>query len=178
MESIIELLKAYKINNTDLIFNKLIEKTKFLAFKHLIKVHEFYREDLYQELLYGLFQVVREFKLNNQKNELDNQRMFLAFLDKKFTYICKDFLRKTYKNHCINIDGLYENRILNEYEVKNLLQEYISDINDLMFLESFIEGNELLSEREVGKKLKISQQAVNKRKKQLHLKYMKQFIKK
>lgn len=177
MESIIELVKIYKTNKSDLIFNKLIKKTKFLIFKYLKKVSEFYQEDLYQEFLYGLFQVVNEFKYNSQKIEQENQQMFLSFLDIKFKFIYIDFRRKNDRYHIASNAYFDKNYLFVRYSAIDLLEEYINDIKDLTFLMAFIEGNELLTEREVGKKLHITQQAVHKRKRQLYLKYRDQFKK-
>ena len=174
MKSIIELVKIYKINKSDLIFNELIKKTRFLIFKYLKKVDEFYQEDLHQELLYGLFQVVNEFEFNNAKIERENQKMFLSFLDIKFKFIYIDFRRKNNRYHIANNAFFDKNRTFTNYSTLDLLEEYINDIKDLTFLMAFIEGNELLTEREVGKKLHISQQAVHKKKRQLYFKYRNQ----
>jgi len=56
-------------------------------------------------------------------------------------------------------------------EKNNPLNKYKMTIDEIVFLEKFIDNNSLLSESEVAKKLGISQQAVSKRRQKIRKKY-------
>lgn len=60
-----------------------------------------------------------------------------------------------------------------EYKEKDyeLLKDYGMSDKEITFLKNFIDGQCILTEKEVGIKLGISQQAVNKRKKKIIEKY-------
>jgi hypothetical protein len=106
-----------------------------------------------------------------------NENQFIRYITKTFQNIYVDFLRKHYYeiNNCyINFDTMKieTNQVYNNCFNNSLFYDAFDfEEEDLIFLKLFIENGNVLSEREVGIKLGISQQAVNKRKKSIYKKY-------
>lgn len=171
-----KLIKDFKINsnykiilvNEENIDYKLIENNLYL--QKFLKIYQ--RETLDNS------------KLNQEYNLFCNEKQFINCLNirLKSTYI--DFIKKN-KNYInqniislnqINLENIEMiDAIIDDFEpIETLLLGKHNLTNDeLNFILEFMEKGRILSETKVGKKLGISQQAVNKRKKKIINKYKK-----
>ena len=220
VNNLIKLVIKYKEESTNNTFDKIVLKLNGLLLVYLKKVESYYREDLNQELLIGIYKTLRMFKINtnilnkddlvkddsnpyvinfNEKyglelsikhlseNDLEyylnelilfcNQNQFLKYVDKTLNNICIDFFRKHKKEInklIIKVDEteFVDRKTINPHSNIFLESDYKFDKEDLDFLKQFIEDDRILTEKEVGEKLGISQQAVNKRKKAIKQKYI------
>lgn len=122
--------------------------------------------------IYGLEKFLKIFTSNQEKenfyNELNlyrNEKALFSYLAKRFLFLKKDFINERIKNNFlilfdenIHVEETPSRINLNDYlEEKNLNKE------EKQLLLLFIKDGELLSEKEVGELLGISQQAVSKR---------------
>lgn len=207
MNYIIKLVKEYKRTTDDEIFEKIVSEFQALFLKYLKGIPKFYKEDVYQEMLFILFKVINKFeieektiddkysakliqkyKINNENQityeELSlfyNENQFIKYLDKALNNKIISFFRENKEElyiKKINLnDIIYENiemidtipDLSTAYE--SPFDKYDFDEKEMMFVNSFIEKGQIILEKEVAKKLKITQQAVNKRKRKLIDKY-------
>lgn len=122
--------------------------------------------------IYGIEKFLKIFTSNQEKenfyNELNlyrNEKALFSYLAKRFLFLKKDFINERIKNNFlilfdenIHVEETPSRINLNDYlEEKNLNKE------EKQLLLLFIKDGELLSEKEVGELLGISQQAVSKR---------------
>lgn len=204
------------MNFDDNIFDKIVTNLNKLINSYVYKVEFYYREDLRQELLLGIYKVTKKFKIDNNiitdeelvipesnsnvinfnkrygkdlyisknnyiylKKELTlfcNENQFIRYITKTFENIYIDFVMSNfYISDKISIKFDEKNYFINEelIDLKKYSNDLISNITeeDLNFFRLFILDNKIITEREVGIKLGISQQAVNKRKKAILKKY-------
>ena len=110
----------------------------------------------------------------SEYNYFYNENQFIKYINKsiKSTYI--DFLRtNSHYFYELNIsidkyDDFEYNYNTNYYEAfYNIISNYELSKEDIDFLKLFIEEKEILTEKNVGVKMGISQQAVNKRKRKI-----------
>lgn len=194
---------------------------------YVYKIHSYYRDDLYQEILIKIYNVIDIFKINlNSLYEINielvkniKERNYYKILNEKYvngyeekygdmvlvmyqnekiqdselilelSYFCNENQFINYINKSINSAFVnfvrnkkseYNINIKRERRKKNKIEEvnYLELLDQLFlkynlldeekkFLKMFIENNKLISEKTVGRKLGISQQAVNKRKKKI-----------
>lgn len=194
---------------------------------YVYKIHSYYRDDLYQEILIKIYNVIDTFKINlNILYEINielvkniKERNYYKILNEKYvngyeekygdvvlimyqnekiqdselilelSYFCNENQFINYINKSINSAFVnfvrnkkseYNINIKRERRKKNKIEEvnYLELLDQLFlkynlldeekkFLKMFIENNKLISEKTVGRKLGISQQAVNKRKKKI-----------
>lgn len=112
----------------------------------------------------------------NEINLFCNENQFLKYISKTFNNIYIDFLRK-HKNEINNLiikvdqTDFVDTKTMNLHSNVMLESNFNFDEDDLYFLKQFIENDRILTEKEVGERLGISQQAVNKRKKAIKEKY-------
>ena len=62
MNYVIKLVAKYQVTESEYILELLITELRDLINHYNKKVKKFYREDLYQELVYRLFMVIKKFK--------------------------------------------------------------------------------------------------------------------
>ena len=214
MNEIIKLVIKYQIKREDEIYEKILNNFINNINSYLNKTCKEDIEDVYQEMLYGLYKVINNFKINKlddyskshqelykniyynnfiDTNKTDNknktlyefnlfcnENQFICYINKRFKSIyinyCKN-KQKEIKSISLNNYDLLENEYIDILiDSSNINKQSIIDVIDLSkddeeFLYNFIENGQVLSEKEVGKKLGISQQAVHKRKKIIQEKY-------
>lgn len=245
MNYVIKLVAKYQVTESEYILELLITELRDLINHYNKKVKKFYREDLYQELVYRLFMVIKKFKFrmiesidtslfnqnilnileeNNFKNinDIFNNKYLLGFINKYgkelfkeacinknkieefiyefnmfsnenqfFNYLNRALYRETAyfyrKNHIkentenislntIVGDGIEMIDTIPDEKIDNRALIYIKDLlsdEDIKFLLNFYEGNRVLLEKEVAKKLGVTQQAVSSRFKRLRKRYLK-----
>lgn len=245
MNYVIKLVAKYQVTESEYILELLITELRDLINHYNKKVKKFYREDLYQELVYRLFMVIKKFKFrmidsidtslfnqntlnileeNNFKNinDIFNNKYLLGFLNKYgkelfkeacinknkieefiyefnmfsnenqfFNYLNRALYRETAyfyrKNHIKeNTENISLNTIVGDdiemidtipdEKIDNRALIYIKDLlsdEDIKFLSNFYEGKRVLLEKEVAKKLGVTQQAVSSRFKRLRKRYLK-----
>ena len=208
MNQLIKWIQEYQNSKEDYLFEIIVKKVEKIIYSHLQKVSKQYKDDVYQEMLIGLYRLLQTFEireheenaayLNNFFLALDeeslkeknwkqeyqyfcNEKQFIECLNKRLHSVYVDFFRKlSYEmsleicNFDIEDDRNIEVRDkTEEYKEKDyeLLKDYGMSDKEITFLKNFIDGQCILTEKEVGIKLGISQQAVNKRKKKIIEKY-------
>ena len=224
INSLIKLVIEYKANSNDKIFDKIVIRLNKLINSYIYKVDKYYRDDLKQELLLGIYKTTQTFKIDNNiitedvlvtpgtnhnvinfisrygkdllissycnaenfinfKDELIlfcNENQYIHYLSKTFRNIYIDYLKMNYYQ-MNNLLSSFDENIHIDYALTNNSHNHLCnqvmdikrelDKEDLIFIELFVEDNKSLTEKEVGIKLGISQQAVNKRKKAIYKKY-------
>lgn len=244
MNYVIKLVAQYQVTKSENIFELLIIKLTNLINYYIRKIPKFYREDLYQELIYNLYRVIKKFELKsmlnfdysqfNSKtlNDLEKSnfkninlvfknKYLLGFIDKYgnylvknaclnenkieefinefnlfsnenqfFDYLNKSFYRETayfYRKHHIkeNDDLISLNTIIADGieiidtisdindKIENLNWNDILSKEDGLFISLFYDGKRILTEKEVAKKLGVTQQAVSSRLKRVKKRYLK-----
>lgn len=129
MNYVIKLVAQYQVTESEYILELLITELRNLINYYNKKIKRFYREDLYQELVFRLFRVIKKFKfktiesidtsLFNQNtlnileendfkniNDIFNNKYLLGFIDK--------YGKELFKEACIN---------------KNKIEEFIYEFN-------------------------------------------------
>lgn len=99
MNYVIKLVAQYQSTESEYIFELLITEFKNLINHYNKKTTKFYKEDLYQELIYRLFRVIKSFKFKSLKK-----------IDKSL--FNKHILRNLEKNKFKNINLIFENEYL------------------------------------------------------------------
>ena len=191
MFDIIKKVIKYQETCDEQIFESLLNDFDLLIKKYTKKVDKVDQEDIYQELVMKLFKIIKYFKINNHqvdetyyKSFLNtikdsreshseyvlfcNQNQFLKYLKVTFQNTINSYFRKQQENFIFDvIDDLDQIEDYSEFKqssFKNIIEETSLSLKDKEFLSLFIEDDRILTEREVALKLKITQQAVNKRK--------------
>ena len=137
---------------------KLISRNKYL-----IKFININKEDIYKLILLDV-----EYKqiFLNEYNLYCNENQFLNIVKKRIESIYNNYLKTQY-NEKITIASYYENLFIKEYKREYSLEEklYLYGLKEeeINLLTKFIDKGELLTQAQVAEKLRISQQAVNKR---------------
>lgn len=208
MNQLIKYVEEYQTSKEDYLFEKIVKETEKILYSHLQKVSKSYKEDVYQEMLMGLYRLLQTFEI--RKNEEDskylnnfvltfdeesikeknwkqeyqyfcNEKQFIECLNQRLHSVYVDFIRRLNNEMSLEIcsfdiedDKNIEMRDrTEEYKENNfeLLKHYEMGDKEITFLKNFIDGQSILTEKEVGIKLGISQQAVHKRKKKIVEKY-------
>lgn len=210
MNSLIKLVINYQNTKDDIFFEKILEELKNLIYYNIKKIPISYQEEIYQELLLGLYNVLITFKINynikiNQQ-EIENQNItnkyLLAFIEKykndllrvnnkdlfinEFILFCNEnqfinYINKRFKSIRISFyqkqekeKAIYEKYLEiiklssnNTYNIKYL------DVEEKAFLKLFVDKERILTQKEVGDILGISQQAISRKLKKIKEKYKK-----
>ena len=110
------------------------------------------------------------YNFEEEYNLFCNENQFRKYIN----LLCKnkviDFIRKEKQENIISLNSLVNENtelleLIKEKEIKDIKIQYSS--KDLEFLNNFIEDNRILTQKEVAKKLGISQQAVSKKLKKI-----------
>ena len=215
MNEIIKLVIRYQHNMEDYIFEQIVNHYQNLIFSIIKNESKFNQEDIYQDMLFALYKVIKNFKIINiipndiTEKQLKMNKYFSSFINKynyfdliDLTHECNNFYNENQFNYYVKqrlksiyIDYLKSNKYFNNKKYSlNLINENNIELIDLVldpstlkqisyldlidlteeekqFLKCFIENGQVLSEKEVGIKLGMSQQAVNKKKKKIKEKY-------
>ena len=195
MNKLIKNIIKYQQTKENDTFNKIIKDINNIINKHLKNLEKNNKDDLKQEILMSIFKVVNNFKIKTlnadlsyidnfkekYKNETNynfeeeynlfcNENQFRKYID----LLCKnkviDFIRKEKQENIISLNKLVDENtelleLIKEKEIKDIKILYSS--KDLEFLNNFIEENRILTQKEVAKKLCVSQQAVSKKLKKI-----------
>lgn len=188
MNELIKDIEKYQKENKNVYFLKIYNRLdKIISYKiQLVKD----KEDVKQLIYLNIILFIRKFKIKeietkdnydkfikenkekncNLKNEFKyycNEKQFLKYFNKIIDTTIKKYYRDN-KKHTNNLS------INDNIDISNTSNVSLKDIflkKDYEFLFNFIENDTLLTEQEVAKKLGITQQAVNKRKKKICKKY-------
>lgn len=208
MNQLIKWIQEYQNSKEDYLFEMIVKKVEKIIYSHLRKVSKQYKDDVYQEMLMGLYRLLQTFKIREHEENADylnnfslafdegnakeknwkeeyqyfcNEKQFIECLNKRLHSVYVDFLRRlSYEmsleicNFDIEDDRNIEVRDkTEEYKETDyeLLKHYGMSDKEITFLKNFIDGQCILTEKAVGIKLGISQQAVHKRKKKIVEKY-------
>lgn len=176
MNELIKLVIEYQKNKKDELFEKIINLLQDLINYMLSDINYYYRQDIYQEVLMKIHNAIFKFniKIINDNDLKIIEAQFKKYINKIIVSVTKDFLKdKTNKFHHnliqlnkINDDGI---EVIETIKDESIVEEskfwiYSFDNKEVEFLNLFIDNNRILTEKEVVKKLGITQQAVHKRK--------------
>lgn len=162
--SIYKAINTFEININTKTNIDILDKNKYFK-KYVYENSDLKQDDIIQEL--NLY--------NNQNQFIDYilKRLYSTYIDFSKCKYCKDFSNTISLNSVNNEGEELINKIFDNNFYKEQTKFDLMDLSkkELMFLNYFIENGIQLSEQEVAKKLGISQQAVNKKKKQIIKKY-------
>lgn len=133
MNEIIKYVKIYQKTKDDKIFKKLIDLLNGKIKCYIRKVPHFYKEDVYQEMLMGLYQVVITFKMK----KIDSSYIFTSenyklAMKTKLKYV--DFIMKlNYGKEFIRSIEKLENPFKNIEMQKEFMYEYELFCNERQF---------------------------------------------
>ena len=102
MNYVIKLVAQYQVIESEYILELLITELRDLINYYNKKIKKFYREDLYQELVFRLFRVIKKFKfkkIENIDNSLFNQNT-LNILEKNIFRNINDLFNNKYSIKC------------------------------------------------------------------------------
>lgn len=191
MNKLIKNIIKYQQTKENDTFNKIIKDINYIINKNLKKLDKEYKDDLKQEILMSIFKVVNNFKIKtlntdilyidnfkekyknvtnyNMEEEYNlfcNENQFRKYID----ILCKnkviDFIRKEKHENVISLNNLVDekNELLDMIKDEKIKEKEITfSSKNLEFLNHFIENDRILTQKEVAKKLGISQQAVSKK---------------
>lgn len=191
MNKLIKSIIKYQQTKDDDTFNKIIKDINYIINKNLKKLDKEYKDDLKQEILMSIFKVVNNFKIKTLNTDLSyidnfkekyknvtnynmeeeynlfcNENQFRKYID----ILCKnkviDFIRKEKHENVISLNNLVDekNELLDMIKDEKIKEKEITfSSKNLEFLSNFIENDRILTQKEVAKKLGISQQAVSKK---------------
>lgn len=178
--TIYKIIMNFQINNfnEDLLLDFLLDKNiKDLSNKEIKYILQFinnYKKDSISSENKEM--IIKEFNLFN------NQNQFILNIKKGILSTYINYINSTYFKYSKNKVSINKLSDLNDEGLDFIIDDstiYKSTLLDnlnlnkseISFINAFIERGQVLSEKEVGKKLGISQQCVNKRKKQIIEKY-------
>lgn len=166
---LIEIVIKYQQNQEEEDFLEIVNKFKNLIQKYQKKIIKQEQKDFRQEILMKIHRIVKFFKISKNCSLPDNEKQFVKYIEVsiKNTYI--DYLKKEKKQEILIED---EEKIEDKKDIKSYEEDILTE-EDKKFLNLFLKNGQALTEKEVGKKLGISQQAVNKRKKKIYQKISK-----
>ena len=191
MNKLIKNIIKYQQTKENDTFNKIIKDINYIINKNLKKLDKEYKDDLKQEILMSIFKVVNNFKIKTLNTDLSyidnfkekyknvtnynmeeeynlfcNENQFRKYID----ILCKnkviDFIRKEKHENVISLNNLVDekNELLDMIKDEKIKEKEITfSSKNLEFLNHFIENDRILTQKEVAKKLGISQQAVSKK---------------
>lgn len=195
MNKLIKSIIKYQQTKDDDTFNKIIKDINYIINKNLKKLDKEYKDDLKQEILMSIFKVVNNFKIKTLNTDLSyidnfkekyknltnynmeeeynlfcNENQFRKYID----ILCKnkviDFIRKEKHENVISLNNLVDenNELLDMIKDEKIKEKEITfSSKNLEFLNHFIENDRILTQKEVAKKLGISQQTVSKKLKKI-----------
>lgn len=174
MRELVNLIQNYQQTNDNMAFKMICDKVKLLMLRYLKKIPIQYQEDMQQEFYIVLYTTIIRFKIDNGKDEKNNKQ-FLKILQLKFQYKIADFY-KDYKKEQILME-LYLKKMINEKRFNKdlediLLQKGLSK-KEIQFIMEFIENEQIINQTKVARKLKVSQQTVSRKIKEIKEKYKK-----
>ena len=178
MENLIELVMQYQKTNAETTLKTILQRLYPMMRKQLKKVNLTFQEDLLQEMIIFTYSTIQKFKIDLEKSTLAiNQKQFLQFLKISYTKMIPQFYRK-YKNSfqyemsdrlfdfsCYPIESSYS------LPLEEILLEHHVTLQEIQFLTTFIDKNQLLTQKEVAQKLGYSQQKVSRILNQIKQKY-------
>lgn len=129
MNYVIKLVAKYQVTESEYILELLITELRDLINHYNKKVKKFYREDLYQELVYRLFMVIKKFKfrmIESIDTSLFNQNTLNILEENNFKNI-NDIFNNKYLLGFLNKYGkeLFIEACIN----KNKIEEFIYEFN-------------------------------------------------
>lgn len=129
MNYVIKLVSQYQVTESEYILELLITELRDLINYYNKKVKRFYREDLYQELVYRLFMVIKKFKfrkIESIDSSLFNQDTLNVLEENDFKNI-NDICNNKYLLGFINKYGkeLFKEACIN----KNKIEEFVYEFN-------------------------------------------------
>ena len=112
MNSLIKLVISYQDNNEDILFEEIVEKLNKLIIYNIRKIPITFKEDIYQELLLGLYNLIINFKIN-YSNEIHKEVLKNDKLDNKINNKYLIGFIKKYQIDINEIDNI--NLFIKEY---------------------------------------------------------------
>lgn len=128
MNYVIKLVAKYQVTESEYILELLITELRDLINHYNKKVKKFYREDLYQELVYRLFMVIKKFKfrmIESIDTSLFNQNILNILEENNFKNI-NDIFNNKYLLGFINKYGkeLFKEACINKNKIEEFMYEF------------------------------------------------------
>lgn len=137
MNYVIKLVAKYQVTESEYILELLITELRDLINHYNKKVKKFYREDLYQELVYRLFMVIKKFKfrmIESIDTSLFNQNILNILEENNFKNI-NDIFNNKYLLGFINKYGkeLFKEACINKNKIEEFMYEFNMFSNENQF---------------------------------------------
>ncbi len=183
MENLMELVIRFKKTRSEIILAEIFEIIKSMMWKYIHRINQFYKEDFMQELFIKTYEIIVKFEI--QINPFDsasiirNQKQLIYLLKSKYKYLVADFYRNNREYFekeikCSNIDHYSKSLISKEkLSLEEVLKCHDFLDSEIEFLSLFIEDERLLTQKEVARKLGISQQTISRKFNEIVKKYRK-----
>ncbi len=200
MNKLIKLTIQYQKENSNELFNDIIEIIIPIIRHRIRDIPSMYQEDVLQEILMKVDRMLKKFKITNHNvsdkfvnnfltkyqdiiNEFESEYEMFCAENQLLTYIvkiCNSSVNDYYRQHKNNTVSLNQ-KDKNEIELIEMIQDKNADFmtfcnridlsNDEHKIMDLIMKEERISQKEIGKILGISQQAVSKRLKKIKNKF-------
>ncbi len=166
MNHVIKLVAEYQVTESEYIFELLVIELKGIINHYNNKIEKFYREDLYQELLYRLFMVIKKFKFKtierinsslftlNTLNILEEnnfKKINVVFNNKYLSGFIDKYGKELIKEACLNEDKI--EKFLYEFNMFSNENQFFDYLNKALYRETVYfyrknhikENNEIIS---------------------------------
>ena len=178
MDELINLIISYQKDREDECFEQIILKLENVINKGLANVSQNDFEDLRQNILMKVHKVILNFNIliNDESDVSKICAQFLKYISMAIQSVRNKFYNNTYnfnnelvKLNKINPEGEELNELISDKSYEDECNYFLPKLSDEEnnFLNLFIQGNVVLTEKEVANKLGLTQQAVHKRKKKI-----------
>lgn len=137
MNYVIKLVAQYQVTESEYILELLITELRDLIHYYNKRVEKFYREDLYQELVFRLFMVIKKFKFRKVESidsSLFNQDNLNVLEENDFKNI-NDIFNNKYLLGFINKYGkeLFKEACINKNKIEEFIYEFSMFSNENQF---------------------------------------------
>ena len=80
MNQLIKWIQKYQNSKEDYLFEMIVKKEEKIIYYHLQKVSKKYKDDVYQEMLIGLYRLLQTFEIREHEENADYlNKFFLVF---------------------------------------------------------------------------------------------------
>ena len=98
MNQLIKWIQKYQNSKEDYLFEMIVKKEEKIIYYHLQKVSKKYKDDVYQEMLIGLYRLLQTFEIREHEENADYlNKFFLVFNEES---IKEENWRQEYQYFC------------------------------------------------------------------------------
>ena len=83
MNQLIKWIQKYQNTKEDYLFEMIVKKVEKIIYSHLQKVSKQYKDDVYQEMLIGLYRLLQTFEIREHEENAAYLNNFFLALDEE-----------------------------------------------------------------------------------------------